>query len=106
MNRKIMIVFEAGKAFFLRGRDNLAVADEARGRVMIERRDPENCSHVMIALKDTCAVSESAARALVRSVPGAVATGSGYLNNRDCSVQTRSLPLPVLTSILVMEPDC
>ena len=34
----------------------------------------------------------------MRSVPGAVATGSGLLDLASLSVLTRSLPLPVLTS--------
>jgi len=35
-----------------------------------------------------------------RSVPGAVATGSGSRDRSPCGVETRSLPLPVLTSSL------
>jgi hypothetical protein len=40
--RKRRIVFAAREALFLRRRDDIAVDDERRGAVVIERRDSEN----------------------------------------------------------------
>jgi hypothetical protein len=41
-SRKAIVVFLPGEALFLRRSDDPAVADERRGRVVIERRDSED----------------------------------------------------------------
>jgi len=46
MDWKMMIVFDAGEAFFLRGGDNLSIDDEARSRIMIEGRNSEYADHL------------------------------------------------------------
>ncbi len=40
--REAWVVLLAREALLLRGGDDLAVADEGRGRVVVEGRDPEN----------------------------------------------------------------
>ena len=42
---KLVVVLLAGEALFLRGGDDLAVDDQRRGGVVIERRDSQDCAH-------------------------------------------------------------
>ena len=45
MNGKMMIVFDACEALFLRGGHNLSIDNEARSRIMIEGRNSEYADH-------------------------------------------------------------
>jgi hypothetical protein len=46
MNGKMMIVFDAREAFFLRSGDNLSIDNEARSRIVIEGRNSEYADHL------------------------------------------------------------
>jgi len=45
---KVVIVLDAGEAFFLSGRNDFAINDEARSRIMIERGYTENVQSIRI----------------------------------------------------------